>query len=39
VGDNVIAISVPAPTERFREKEQRIVSALRAAADSAAWTR
>jgi IclR family acetate operon transcriptional repressor len=39
VGDNVIAISVPAPTERFREKEQRIVSALRAAADSPAWTR
>jgi len=39
VGDNVIAISVPAPTERFLEKEQRIVSALRAAADSPAWTR
>jgi IclR family acetate operon transcriptional repressor len=37
--DNVIAISVPAPTERFLEKEQRIVSALRAAADSPAWTR
>ena len=39
VGDNVIAISVPAPTERFLEKEERIVSALRAAADSPAWTR
>ncbi len=39
VGDNVIAISVPAPTERFLEKEQRIVSALRAAADSPAWPR
>lgn len=39
VGDNVIAISVPAPTERFLEKEQRIVSALRAAADSPSWTR
>jgi DNA-binding IclR family transcriptional regulator len=39
VGDNVIAISVPAPTERFLEKEKRIVTALRAAADSPAWTR
>jgi len=39
VGDNVIAISVPAPTERFLEKEERIVSALRAAAESPAWTR
>jgi IclR family transcriptional regulator, acetate operon repressor len=39
VGDNVVAISVPAPTERFREKEQRILTALRAAADSPAWTR
>jgi IclR family acetate operon transcriptional repressor len=38
-GDNVVAISVPAPTERFREKEQRILTALRAAADSPAWTR
>ncbi len=36
-GDNVVAISVPAPTERFREKEQRIIAALRAAADSLAW--
>ncbi|MCV7093438.1 IclR family transcriptional regulator [Mycobacterium interjectum] len=39
VGDNVVAISVPAPTERFREKEGRIIDALRAAADSPAWTR
>ncbi|OBA62685.1 IclR family transcriptional regulator [Mycobacterium sp. 1100029.7] len=39
LGDNVVAISVPAPTERFLEKEQRIVAALRAAADSPAWTR
>jgi IclR family acetate operon transcriptional repressor len=39
VGDNVVAISVPAPTERFREKEQRITAALRTAADSPAWTR
>ena len=37
--DNVIAISVPAPTERFLEKEERIVSVLRAAAESPAWTR
>lgn len=39
VGGIVVAISVPAPTERFAEKEQRIVDALRAAADSPAWTR
>ncbi len=39
VGDNVVAISVPAPTERFRKKEQRIVAALWAAADSPAWAR
>ena len=39
VGDNVVAISVPAPTERFREKEQLIIAALRTAADSPAWTR
>jgi IclR family transcriptional regulator, acetate operon repressor len=39
LGDTVIAISVPAPTERFLEKEQRIVEALRAAADSPAWSR
>ncbi|OMC55610.1 IclR family transcriptional regulator [Mycobacterium sp. IS-836] len=39
VGDTVVAISVPAPTERFLEKEQRIVDALRAAAGAPAWTR
>lgn len=39
VGDHVIAISVPAPTERFLDKEQLIISALRSAADSSAWTR
>jgi IclR family transcriptional regulator, acetate operon repressor len=39
LGGNVIAISVPAPTERFLEKEERIVAALRAAAESPAWTR
>jgi IclR family acetate operon transcriptional repressor len=38
-GDSVIAISVPTPTERFLEKEQRIIAALRDAADSPAWTR
>lgn len=38
-GDNVVAISVPAPTDRFREKEQRILTALRAAENSSAWTR
>ena len=39
LGDNVIAISVPTPTERFAEKQDQIVAALRAAAESAAWTR
>jgi DNA-binding IclR family transcriptional regulator len=39
VGDTVVAISVPAPTDRFLEKEQRIVAALHAAADSPAWAR
>lgn len=39
MGDNMVAISVPAPTERFLEKEQRIVAALRAAAESPAWAR
>jgi DNA-binding IclR family transcriptional regulator len=39
VGDNVVAISVPATTERFREKDQGILTALRAAIDSPAWTR
>jgi IclR family transcriptional regulator, acetate operon repressor len=39
VGDNVVAISVPAPTDRFLEKEQRIVAALHTAADSPVWSR
>lgn len=39
VGDTVVAISVPAPTERFLEKEQRIVAALHEAVDSPVWTR
>ncbi|ASW90620.1 IclR family transcriptional regulator [Mycobacterium marseillense] len=38
-GDIVVAISVPAPTERFAEKERTIVDALRSAADSPAWAR
>ncbi len=38
-GDVVVAISVPAPTERFRAKEQRIVAALRAAAEAPVWAR
>ena len=37
--DNIVAISVPAPTDRFLEKEQRIVAALRTAADSPVWSR
>lgn len=37
VGGAVVAISVPAPTERFLDKEQRIVAALRAALDAPVW--
>ena len=37
-GGNVVAISVPAPTERFREHEGRIVAALHAALESPVWT-
>ncbi len=37
--DNVIAISVPAPTERFLQKEGRIVDALRAVVCAPVWTR
>ena len=36
---NVVAISVPTPSERFAEKQERIVAALRAASESPAWTR
>lgn len=39
VGGHVVAISVPAPTERFRANEKQIVAALRKAAESAAWSR
>lgn len=38
-GGHVVAISVPAPTERFVTEEERIVAALRDAADAAPWTR
>lgn len=38
-GDSVVAISVPTPTERFREKEHVIVAALRAAAGDPVWRR
>ncbi|RDH80372.1 IclR family transcriptional regulator [Mycolicibacterium moriokaense] len=34
---HIIAISVPAPTERFIANEKRIVTALRAAAKAADW--
>ncbi len=35
----VVAISVPAPSERFRHKERRITQALRKAAGSPVWAR
>jgi len=38
-GGHIVAISVPAPTARFRAQEPRIVAALRRVADSAPWTR
>lgn len=38
-GGHVVAISVPAPTDRFVADEKRIVAALRSAADAAPWTR
>lgn len=38
-GGSVVAISVPAPTERFRAEESRIVMALREAARSPVWVR
>jgi DNA-binding IclR family transcriptional regulator len=37
-GGQIVAISVPAPTERFVANEGRIVAALRAAAKSPVWT-
>lgn len=39
VGGHVVAISVPAPTERFRANQKQIVAALRKAAESAGWSR
>ncbi|UUO01858.1 helix-turn-helix domain-containing protein [Mycolicibacterium novocastrense] len=39
VGGHVVAISVPAPTERFVAHEERIVAALTAAAATAPWSR
>lgn len=39
VGGHIVAISVPAPTERFMANETNIVAALRAAIDSAPWSR
>jgi IclR family transcriptional regulator, acetate operon repressor len=38
-GGNIVAISVPAPSDRFSANEKRIVAALRTAAKSAAWHR
>jgi len=37
VGGQIVAISVPAPTDRFLANEQRIVDALHAAANTPAW--
>lgn len=37
-GGHVVAISVPAPTERFRANEKRIVTALHSAARTAPWS-
>jgi DNA-binding IclR family transcriptional regulator len=39
VGGNVVAISVPAPTDRFLAQQKRIVAALRAAAEAPVWRR
>ena len=38
-GGQVVAISVPAPSERFAVERERIVAALRRAAKSAEWRR
>jgi IclR family acetate operon transcriptional repressor len=38
-GGHIVAISVPAPTERFRANEEQIVAALRSAAEAAPWSR
>ena len=36
-GGHVVAVSVPAPTDRFTLREEVIVEALRAAAAAAVW--
>ncbi|WP_167107900.1 IclR family transcriptional regulator [Mycobacterium sp. DL592] len=36
-GGNIVAISVPAPTDRFLAHQSRIVAALRRALDAPAW--
>jgi IclR family transcriptional regulator, acetate operon repressor len=38
-GGHIVAISVPAPTDRFRLNEKQIVAALRSAAEAAPWSR
>jgi DNA-binding IclR family transcriptional regulator len=38
VGGNIVAISVPAPTERFNKHKDRIVAALHTALDSPIWS-
>jgi DNA-binding IclR family transcriptional regulator len=38
VGGQIVAISVPAPSDRFRANEKRIVAALHAASETAPWT-
>jgi DNA-binding IclR family transcriptional regulator len=37
-GGNIVAISVPAPTERFNEHRDRIVAALHSALESPVWS-
>ena len=37
-GGNIVAISVPAPTDRFLTHQDRIVAALRDALESPAWS-
>ncbi len=38
VGGNIVAISVPAPTERFNRHKDRIVAALHSALDATVWS-
>lgn len=39
MGGNIVAISVPAPTERFNQHEDRIVAALKSMLQSPIWER